>query len=297
MVRLYKIIRFLIKRKFFYFVRNSWPVWFFILNREGRRKYKKAPPSLGAVEKRIVADLKTYGIATSSLEELFPGKNLFPELLEYAIPLKEEARVKSKKVFLKNLFDLRPLLDFSNHYVKFALNEKVLNIISSYLKLYPKFRGYTLNVTTPMETGSVPIDSQRWHRDPEDKIVVKMFLYLTDVDRGSGPFTYVKGSHHLGKYWNLFPTAPPAGSYPPAEEVSKKIEVSDVLVCTGKAGTIIFCETSGLHKGGFATENERLMSTSIYATKAVMSPMALTILDDLDAKKLKLPAVVEYALS
>src|SRR3989344_3672043 len=272
MVRLYKIIRFLIKRKFFYFVRNSWPVWFFILNREGRRKYKKAPPSLGAVEKRIVADLKTYGIATSSLEELFPGKNLFPELLEYAIPLKEEARVKSKKVFLKNLFDLRPLLDFSNPYVKFALNEKVLNIISSYLKLYPKFRGYTLNVTTPMETGSVPIDSQRWHRDPEDKIVVKMFLYLTDVDRGSGPFIYIRGSHHLGKYRKLFPTAPPAGSYPLAEEVAKIIPKPDIKINTGRAGTIIFCETSGLHKGGFATQKERLMSTSIYASSAATSP-------------------------
>ena len=42
-------------------------------------------------------------------------------------------------------------------------------------------------------------DSQLWHRDPaNDEHLLKVFVYLTDVDEGAGPFMYAAGTHPEG---------------------------------------------------------------------------------------------------
>jgi hypothetical protein len=38
--------------------------------------------------------------------------------------------------------------------------------------------------------------------------------------------------------------------------------------CTGRAGTLIFCDTSGFHKGGRVVEGQRLLFNSVYTTNA-----------------------------
>jgi ectoine hydroxylase-related dioxygenase (phytanoyl-CoA dioxygenase family) len=133
-----------------------------------------------------------------------------------------------------------------------------------------------------MSTIVVPIDSeaylsQRWHRDPEDKKLVKVFMYINDVDEGTGPFTYVVGSQYGGKWRYLFPQRPPAGSYPIQGGVEKIVKQSDIKVCVAPAGTIIFCDTSGLHKGGFSTEKSRLMSMSCFVSSASRYPKNYTL--------------------
>ena len=36
---------------------------------------------------------------------------------------------------------------------------------------------------------------------------------------------------------------------------------NDIRVCTGRAGTVVFCDTTTLHRGGYATKSERTMFT------------------------------------
>lgn len=163
-------------------------------------------------------------------------------------------------------------LDAENPFIRFSLSKKIHNIAGDYLKLKPLFNSFYLMSTIVVPGGSEEYLSQRWHRDPEDKKLVKVFLYLNDVDEGTGPFTYIKGSQYGGKWRNVFPQRPPAGSYPPAGEVEKIIPQSDVKICTALAGTIIFCDTSGLHKGGFSTERSRLMSMSCFVSEASKYP-------------------------
>ncbi len=38
------------------------------------------------------------------------------------------------------------------------------------------------------------VASQRWHRDYNDKHLLKVFLYMSDVDEAAGPFEYVPGN-------------------------------------------------------------------------------------------------------
>ena len=68
-------------------------------------------------------------------------------------------------------------------------------------------------------------------------------------------------------YGHLFPQKPPEGSYPNKRDVDKFIPKKDQKIYTGKAGSVIFCDTSGIHRGGYATSKERLMSTFFYSAK------------------------------
>ncbi len=100
-----------------------------------------------------------------------------------------------------------------------------------------------------------------------------MFLYLNDVDEGAGPFTYVQYSHGGGRHRHIFAQEPPSGSPKMPPDADEKIPHEDVRVCTGAAGTIVFADTSGLHRGGFARERERLMYTSVYTPPASWTPI------------------------
>lgn len=268
-----RMIRFLVIRSFFrpyYFIRTAWPVWYYLLNWKGRKLYQKSRGRYGEAEQRILGDLQRFGVAIATLDELFPGSGVLKELQTYAMNLLPHAKRDSDKTFLKKLWDFREnnILDFNNPFMKLALSDKVLSIVNGYMGMYSKFFYHSLNVTFPVTQDSDPKKSQRWHRDHEDKKVCKMFLYLSDVDEGAGPFIYVLESHHGGRWNKTFRQIPPDGIYPLAGELEARIPSTAFKVATGKAGTVIFCDTIGLHRGGYAKFKERMMFTAEYSSAA-----------------------------
>lgn len=253
----------------YYAIRMSHPVWYSLLNRDAVKRYTMAPPVLDSVQQRISADLRTHGIACSTLKELFPNDpDMLERMQEQVRLLKNSATQNRKKQFLHQLFETFPVLDIGNPFFSFMLSEKVIDTVNSYLGMWSKFYYSTLNVTAPVVRGEPPKQSQRWHRDPEDKRMCKIFVYLNDVDDSAGPFVYARGSHGDGVYKRLFPQRPPNGYYPPDGDVEAKIPSQEILTCTGPAGTIVFADTSGLHKGGYATAKERIMLTAGFLTNA-----------------------------
>jgi hypothetical protein len=194
------------------------------------------------------------------------------------------------------MWDAEPVLDFTNPYLGLALDSSVLRIISSYLTVMARFYYLTLNITKPVPEGSTAVQSQRWHRDPEDIRTCKVFLYLNDVPLTAGPFIYVKGSQRGGKWGHLFPQKPPKGCYPDGALLEKTIPKEDILIATGGKGSIIFCDTAGLHKGGYATENERIMFTAGYCTDASVWPLRFVRPQDIDKELKSLPEEARHAL-
>ena len=95
--------------------------------------------------------------------------------------------------------------------------------------------------------------SQRWHRDFNDRHLLKAFLYLGDVDEESGPFEYVPRTAPGSELEHLWPWRPLGDNYPPEEELDAKVADRAVRF-TAPKGTLIFCNTSGFHRGGFATQ-------------------------------------------
>ena len=154
--------------------------------------------------------------------------------------------------------------------------------------------GFILTRITP--PGTEAAHSQRWHRDPEDKKILKMFVYLSDVDEGAGPLNYVSKSNHGGKWRKVFPQNPPAGSYPPQGAVDKIIPREDIKIGLGKSGTIVFGDTSGLHKGGYATEKERLQLWVGYVSFASFSKPKFIYPENFEEKIKTLNQISQYVL-
>lgn len=245
-------------------LRASRPVWL-LLNREGRAGYRRYPPKLDDFQKKIVRDLKLYGIATTTLDELFPEKNLLPALQLWTAEHRAGAEIATKKKFLHDIFNPSGPIDLQNPFYRLASSPRILEIANSYLGTLTRLKYVTLQVTTPVSEGMAAVQSQRWHRDPQEKRMCKVFIYVNDVDRTAGPFIYVPQSTVGNKWGYLFPQRPPLGNYPPEGEMEKLLKPEDFQVNTGRAGTVIFCDTAGLHRGGYATKKERIMATSFYA--------------------------------
>lgn len=289
---------FLLGIQAYFRLRALWPVWFYILNAKPRRLFRTSLPTLNPVQERLVKELRETGIAVTNLDELFPREELLPKLQSYTQELIRKAEVKTGKTFLEYLWDVQPVLDFENPFVKLALEGRVIDVVNSYMEMFSRFYYLTLNVTTPVESGTKSIASQRWHRDPEDKKMIKLFLYLNDVDSESGPFIYIPYSTYGLRWGNFLSQRPPRGVYPNSGEIERHIPHDHVKVLTGKAGTLIFCNTTGFHKGGYATGKPRTMFTAGYRSQASawLDQYKYPVNFGEESKRLNLAPTQRYAL-
>lgn len=282
--------------RFYHRIRASRFVWT-LLNLSSIRLYKKSENKLSDEQKKIVEDLNRDGIAISHIDKLFP-KHVYAELEKIAQNrwndkdvkerydsrgnLLEGDKLKSKNFFLIDLWNGERILDLKHPLTKMSLSNQILGTVNAYMKMYMKFFDWRFQVTVPMPEGMRSYASQEWHRDPEDQQLVKVFLYLNDVDENAGPFIYVKKSHIFGKWRHISPQQPPRGS----ASQDSLIPNEDKIVCTGKAGTIIFCDTSGLHRGGHAKTSNRFMYTSVYTSPASVWPILYKYPKSLDTNGL-----------
>jgi hypothetical protein len=80
----------------------------------------------------------------------------------------------------------------------------------------------------------------------------------------------------------------------PDEEVLGKVATEEIVTFTGPKGTLILCNTSGLHRGGFATAGPRVLATATYCSPASLRALSnrnyTTTLETTDP-------VVRYAVS
>jgi hypothetical protein len=246
--------------------RTWWPFWFYVLNADARRVYLASQPKLSLLQKRLADELLENGIASTTLDELFPGKEMLSVLAQYKDTLPEIAEEDKfgKKKFLSHYWGLNPILDFSNPYLTFSIDPIVLDTVNAYMGMHALLKHYDLALTLPVPEGTLPSMSQNWHRDPEEKRTCKVFIYLSDVDAGAGPFTYIPKTTWHAKWGKLFPQRPPAGVYPNAQELEKAIPREHWKSMTAKAGTVLFGDPTGLHFGGYATKSSRLMFTASF---------------------------------
>ena len=253
----------------YYVIRNNSFIYINFINRK-HRVTPSDPIHLDLVQEKILQDLSLNGIAIAAFDELFP-KEEFSKLLNWVNKNELNLKQKSKKKFLYSYYgtdDISKSIDLENPFVQFYLSEKLLQIAISYLGYIPELYEIYIEKTVPVGDAS-PEYSQNWHRDPEEKKTLKIFLYLNDVDNDCGPFTYILGSQPTGKskLSKLFPQKLPHGSYPEADSVKNSVEDKSYFIATAKMGTLIFCDTAGLHRGGHATKHHRIMSTAFFPSK------------------------------
>jgi hypothetical protein len=83
----------------------------------------------------------------------------------------------------------------------------------------------------------------------------------------------VSGSARGGPYAGDWPWQPLGDTYPDQEEFTHRIPESAATTLTAPAGTLIFCDTSGFHRGGFATERRRVLGVLNYVSRAALESL------------------------
>ncbi len=237
-------------------------------NSKSHAAYAKEAHPLTDVQKRVLTDLEKDGLAFVHIDELITAEKLFPMLQSFVDKEFVNATSGRAKKFLTYLWGNSPIFSLENPIVKLALRSEIVQVADAYIGLHSRFAFFSVNRTVVAENSDAK-GSQRWHRDPSlgDERMVKVFLYLNDVtDIGTGPFMFVKGSNRTGRWGRMWRPSQPNGIYPPDGAVEVSEMKADITPCFGRAGTLVFCDTTGLHKGGYSTTKERVMATLYYVS-------------------------------
>lgn len=274
-----------------------------LLNVPARIRWLRSRRPLAPAERGAVAALEACGIAIVHASAL-AGPERVDELRRMAEARWQTRRgiappsaTDTKGSYLVDLWGGEHVLLPGNPFLQFSLSTPILNVVNAYLGMCAKFREFFLQATVPRPGARTVIASQRWHADPDDRKLVKVFLYLNDVDETAGPFTYIRYTHSGGKWRKLFPYAPKRLTrHPDPAFIQANIPKEDFVTATGRAGTLIFCDTSGIHRGGYATSRERIMYTSVYTTPASYLPTRFSYPPDFDPARLE-TAQARYAVS
>jgi hypothetical protein len=257
-------------------------------NRRSRSQYSGNRPSLDGVQRRIVQELDASGYAVIPFSELLPNeaweavdKQAAAFVGETEAGLAREAagddagelRRRAGKDFLVRKYDEGGVLGLDDPWLAACTSRKLFDIANEYLQLWSKLEYIDVWYSIPVGEGVKRRASQLWHRDFDDRHLLKVFLYLSDVDEQAGPFEYVPGSQPGGQYSDLHPWEPMGVGRISEDDVAKRVPAEQVRTFTGTKGTMIFCNTSGLHRGGFAEARPRVLAAVTYCSPASLASL------------------------
>jgi hypothetical protein len=210
-------------------------------------QHKLYLPELCAQDLVIVQELETNGISVTSLEalNLSNTENFFSA----AQKISEELAQTAKSPKYKGKHTLTATAEqIMNHPDVFfwGAQERLLRIVENYLKLPVAYDGlsYYFSIANGVEAGP-----RKWHRDKEDWRMIKIGVYLNDVDFLGGPFECVFPEYNM----QLCKKA--EQKY----QVFRHYELKNLLgedsniwykSCIGSSGTVVFVDTASYYHRG-----------------------------------------------
>jgi hypothetical protein len=275
-------------------------------NPSSRRLFESHPPQLDDSQRAVVEELRSEGLCVVPFTELFPAE-LWQQLAQDAAGFRREmehdlskgseprAVGSQQKPFGRR--SASGALTLDSPWLSLAASRRMLDVVNSYLRLWSKLTHADQWYSPPLGSEADRVGSMRWHRDYNDRHLVKVFVYLCDVDEGTGPFEYVPGSAGEGPYANEWPWQPLSELYPSQDEFQRRIPESAVRTLTGPEGSMIFCNTSGFHRGGYVTEKPRNLGVFHYTSPAALRSLVERNFEVGGAAAARLGEVERFALS
>jgi hypothetical protein len=226
----------------------------------------------------LVAALSRDGFAVTSFEELFGDRSMFDEAARHARrlyedqPSKPDATAGTKATYLTKL--AAESFEADDPFVRIALHPAALNVANGYLRLRSSLRALELWHTRPSPGPAV--QTQLWHRDADDVMNVKMFVYFTDVRPSAGPLTYVPGTHPLGDRRRAVAEHDAHGRSNDGQ-MATVVPEPEWRVLEGGPGTIVFADTCGYHKQLKPESEERIALMAHYVSGTPYVPRVLEL--------------------
>lgn len=203
-----------------------------------------ALPALTGIDADICEGLRREGVFVTSLAEL--GIAQSPQMLaaarrlalDYAPEAHRRSVAEEKYIMLPAARVLTSPALFT-----WGLEDRLLDIAEAYLGLPPAYDGMAI-VYTVADTAEEA--TRLWHRDREDRRMVRIAIYLNDVDGQGGPFELDRcASDHLHPH-----------------------DPQTVRSCEGPMGTVIFADTGRyLHRGKPAARDRQAIFYSYFSRR------------------------------
>ena len=146
-------------------------------------------PSPPVGDREIVEALRTNGVRVTSLDAIdAPGTPLLQAELERLVGELADLHAEGQHTLR---LPLERVLESSAVW-QWGLSDRLLDLAESYLGLPARYYGADLR--REVGTGQA-VGVRQWHRDVEDRRMLKILVWLNDVDADGGPTQYVDRTH------------------------------------------------------------------------------------------------------
>jgi hypothetical protein len=228
-----------------------------------RLRHRGTLPTLSAPDQTIVRRLLDDGGAVTSLKALDIAGT--------------DAMLKSSDALMASLQGRSPVkggfgvqanpaeIDACPALIRWGLDERLLAIVSNYIGLPVVYRGLTVRRDL---AGGDKVETRLFHRDNEDNRIVKIIVYLNDVDEDGGAFEFIPVADSPAS-WRVKGD----GSRASDDAMSRLTSPSRWLSCMGERGTAVFADTCRIyHRGRIAKDIDRVALFFCYNSATPISP-------------------------
>ena len=108
------------------------------------------------------------------------------------------------------------------------------------------------------------LNSTHYHYDLDDYGCLRVFVYLSDVNAGSGPHRYIRGSHKRKPLWQKLIAS---HSLRREDDLERHYAKDDVVTVTAPAGTVFIEDASAFHEATRPSHTPRLLMQLTFVSK------------------------------
>lgn len=217
-------------------------------------------PPMTQYEKSIVDTMNSRGVFSTHVSNLaLPDTNLAMEAAQRLLAHPQNQDHSEDKVSIS-----AKILNREPELLLWGANETLLNIVENYIGLPIYYLG--VEVRQEFANGK-STGVRQWHIDTEDHRMLKIIIYLNDVDINGGPFEYISkeltsvAQHQLRYTSGLVSDEMMANVIPEASWIS----------CTGHQGTVNFVDPCTIfHRAKPPAKKDRLSITYHYTSQYPM---------------------------
>jgi hypothetical protein len=240
-------------------------------------QHKQNLPSLEKYDSIIIDTLKREGVWTTTLQELdltatsellSASSNLLPKM---GLPSDSEPDQK-----WPDIYTVTDLPAFSN----WGKQQRLLNIIENYIGLPVAYHGVHLRKDFPNKE---QFGTLQWHGDSEDRSILKIIIYLSDVGEEHGPFEYVPLSLTSPSRLSYYRIQYKLWRAQRSHNLGINNEILEQIIprsawksCPGPAGTVIFVDTAAVFHHGTSRTQERSTQFFVYTADPPKRPELCT---------------------
>jgi hypothetical protein len=243
-----------------------------------RASHASQIPALSADDQKIAAALDRDGVYITTLEDLGIPSTL--TLLEAAknhlqdmkwVMAADATKQDNFGTVLNpaypQIFTMTDLAEFST----WGCEPRLLNIVENYVKVPITYRGVHLRRDFANEN---PVTTELWHRDLEDRRMVKIFVYLTEATDDYGPLEYIPKSlvssrldrqiqKTIGKTGRMGLTDAEMEDFVPRSQWKR---------CSVPVGSVVFADPVAIFHHGKSRTQERAALFFVYTAAQPLRP-------------------------